>query len=84
MILNRCEACKKFSEALVRFNVTKRTEENLFFGDELSYDIMLLEWKANPHVEVTASTFFADTFLDSHGMNFGQFVEGIWLGFVMT
>lgn len=83
-ISSRCEACQRFSQAPVRFKVTLPSEENLVFGDELSIDIMFLEGKAVLHIVDTATRFSAATFLDAHGVTYGQSVNGIWLAFVMT
>lgn len=83
-ITYRCEACQKFSQPPVRFEVSTPTEGNIVFGNELYFDSIFHELKAVPREVDTTSKFSAKTFLDSHGMNFGQSAEGIWIVFVMT
>lgn len=59
----RCEPYQQFSQLSVRFEATIPTEENLVFGDELSVDIMFLEWKAIVYVVDTGIWFSAGSFL---------------------
>lgn len=42
---------------------------------------MTLDVKSVLHIFVTATHFSEDVFLDSHGLNGGQSVEGIWVAF---
>ncbi len=83
-IKKNCETCQRFAPPPIRFKVTLPTEDELVFGDELSIDLMWIDGKATLHIIDTATRFSAATFLDSHGENFGQSVEGVWMAFVNT
>lgn len=54
------------------------------FGEGLSTDIIFLEGKAVLHVVDKATLFCATTFLYPHGAEIGQFVDKLWLAFVMN
>ena len=77
-----CEICQRNARPPLRFKVTIPTKDNLKFCEEVSMDLMFLDGKAVLHVIDTATRFSAATFLDSHGQNYGQSTEGIWLAFL--
>lgn len=83
-ITKRFIAFQNFSKHPIRFRVSVPSEDELVFGSKLSQDIMFLKGKAVLHVVHTATHFLAETFLDSHGPNFGQSAQEIRLSFVMT
>jgi len=78
-IAAKCEACQRFTVPPMRFKTSLQTEEELVFGDEISIDLMYIDNCAILHVVDTATRFSAATFLDKHGENYGQSVDGIWL-----
>ena len=78
-IAANCEACQRFTVPPMRFKTSLQTEEELVFGDEISIDLMYIDNCAILHVVDTATRFSAATFLDKHGENYGQSVDGIWL-----
>lgn len=79
-----CEPCQRFFHPSVRFKVTIATKDNLVYDEEISLAIMLLDGKAVIHIVSTATRFSAVKFIDIHSMNYGRYVNGIWIAFVMT
>lgn len=69
-INDRCNTCQHFTTPLVRFKASLPIEANIFFGEELSIDVMFLDENALLHAVDTATTFSAETFLGSHGPNY--------------
>lgn len=68
----------------MRFKVTILSEENIFFGDELSIDTTFLEGKAVLLVVGTANRFFTTPFTDSHRRRSEPSEEDVWLASKMV
>lgn len=81
---NCCNTCQYQTSPLIRFNVSLPTEESLVFGEELSMDLIFLDRKAVPRIAATATRFATETFLDSHGANCRQSVDGVWFELPMN
>lgn len=59
-------------------------ETRLVFGEELSIDLMFLDWNAVLPVVDTAKSFSASTFLNSNRDTSGHSVKETWLSFAQT
>lgn len=82
-IYTSCETLKNYSSSPVKFKLSLRNQE-LVLGDELYIDQILPDGKELLHIVDSETRFSAATFLDSHGNNYIQSVEAIWLGFIET
>ena len=83
-IRTSCNACQRYGPTPLRFKTSLPNEDDLKFGDEISMDLMFLDGKPVLHIVDTATRFSAATFLDAHGEEYGQSVEGIWKAFIET
>ena len=79
-----CEVCQRTDHPPIRFKVSIPLTDGMKFCDEISMDLMFLDGKAVLHVVDTATHFSTATFLDAHGLEYGQTSEGIWTAFMET
>jgi hypothetical protein len=68
-----CKTCQFMGPNPLRFRAVIPDEaDKLFFGDELSIDIMCIEGNSVLHVVDTATRFLATKYLDTNGADYDQ------------
>jgi hypothetical protein len=77
-----CRTCQRYSSNPLRRKTTLPSGEELYFGSELSMDLMFINGKAVLHVIDSATRFNAATFIDLHSESHGQGSDGIWDAFI--
>lgn len=68
--------CKICSSSPIRFTVSLLNEE-IIFGDDISLDLMILDGKSVLHIVDTSMKLSESSLFVSHGICYGNSVEGI-------
>lgn len=67
----------------IRYKVSIPTEVNIVLEEDLRVNLTGLDGKEVLHVFDTATHFSAATFYDTYGARYCQYVDNVWLDFVM-